>query len=126
MPIIRFPVSPPVQLWPCVSLIAPHSCWWRTDTTMHRDSVRGCSWGRQWNTSAQARRGLSQACRDRLGNLLQVENHVRGWRPRCKVVEGLEHETSRLKRLFADLSLGIEALKDLIEKSSTPAASKTQ
>jgi len=38
----------------------------------------------------------------------------------------LEHETSRLKRLFADLSLGIEALKDLIEKSSTPAASKTQ
>ena len=34
------------------------------------------------------------------------------------MVEGWEHETSRLKRLFADLSLGIEALKDFQQESA--------
>jgi len=50
-----------------------------------------------------------------------VESQVRDLEASdVKRLNGLEHETSRLTRLFADLSLGNEALKDLIEKQGLP------
>ena len=52
---------------------------------------------------------------------LQLERQVRGMElADIKRLKVLEEENQKLKRMFADLSLKHEALKDVVEKNVTP------
>ena len=58
-----------------------------------------------------------QGIRDPQGHILSVEKEVRGMEVQeLKRLKELEEENNKLKRMYADVSIQRDALKDLIEK----------